>query len=350
MYTPIIKNKLNELKAIETLDEKVEIDPIFELFETKKESTLEDFKWLNKKTNTFFKKRHAYIDLPTYTFNDFIDSHKLTDPKSKVNFFKELKQYFDDEKFTLFTPVISFDYSYSTEQETDKNNLKYVNLLLKAFNKIAIRVFAYPLNRKDDFRLLNTIFALLDEDELENITLIIDTDQIPESEILDAAEIAINENANKIILAGEAFNYSNKFRTSYQCGRIKNKHLSYYKDLVEKIDYQKVAYADFTLLEKVQPTLDIDPDKGFAYYPFIKYTTEDGNLCMFTADERGKYYQYKDLCDRVIYNIDNYNKSHCDACTFIYEVTIGEKSRYKAGATWKHRMIAHHITVMSTLV
>ncbi|MGE4456904.1 MAG: hypothetical protein AB7E13_08200 [Arcobacteraceae bacterium] len=357
MYYPIIKNKLNELKGLALVNPSLDFIPIIELVECKYDGHQKFFENFMSKIASTLQTKNILVDLPTYTNNEVISKFELDSAQNKFDFFEELKNYFLQKQYKPFIPVISFDYSYGTQRECYKENLKFVKKISSCFSDgFAFRLFSDSSYKNDDKSLVNQAYAFLDESIIEKCHIIIDCDEYTFSEVIPIVkELTEDYPMVNLILAGEAFNGSLRKETSILCGRIKNhqldrvthmKHQFVLKDLPVK----NINYSDFTLLEKIQSKIEIDPDKGFLYYPFIKFTTEDGNQCMFTADSKGNYHQYEELCQRIRSHIKNFSRAHCETCAFIDDVALMQKDlKFKAGSTWKYRMIGHHITALAML-
>lgn len=357
MYYPIIKNKLNELKGLEAVHSALNFIPILEIVDCKYEDHEKFFDSFMSKISSTSKNKRIFIDLPTYTDNDALNMFELYYAQDKFNFLLTLEQYFISKGYMPFIPVISFDYSYASQRESYKENIKMVKKISAHFTDgFAFRVFSDSSFKNEDKDLISQSYAFLDEDIIEKCYLIIDCDKQTFSDTLPLIKELYDDEfpIKNIILAGEAYNGSIKKETEILCGRIENiqlKRVQYIKTQLSlhDIHIDSINYADFSLLEKIQSKIEIDPDKGFLYYPFIKYTTEDGNLCMFTADTKGNYQQYEELCRRVMANIHSFSVTHCDTCQFISDVAAGSIDSFKAGSVWKHRMITHHITALAML-
>lgn len=357
MYYPIIKNKLNELKGLEMVSSSLDFTPIIELIECKYEDPERFFESFMSKIVSTLNTKNVFVDLPTYADNDVINTFELHNAQNKFDFFEVLDDYFSKSKCKQFIPVISFDYSHSSQRESYKENIKFVKKISSYFtNGFAFRLFSDSSYKNQDKDLINQAYAFLDEDVIQKCYIIIDCDKHTFSEAIPLIkELTEDYPMNNVILTGEAFNGSNRKITPLPCDRIENLQLArveYIKDNIklQGLQVSHVHYSDFTLLEKIQSKIEIDPEKGFQYYPFIKFTTEDANQCMFTADSKGNYHQYEELCQRIRSNIKNFNPAHCEACAFIDDVASKKEDlKFKAGSTWKYRMIGHHITALAML-
>lgn len=352
MYHPIIKNKLNELKGLNDVNVDLEFTPIIEMVECKYDDTIKMLDNTTSKISSLLKNKSVFIDLPTYVENEIIDVVDMDNADDKMDFFKGLESYFRAEQFKQFIPVISFDYNYRSRKKSYRENIAFALLIVEHFDNFALRLFTDLSFKDDDILLLKDMYEALGNYDFENrMTLIFDIDKSNTDEVSDTIDFILSKHPiKKIILAGEAFNNPSRTRTSYKYDRIKNHHLLRVKNLQTLLSVENVKsveYADFALLDKIPSKIEIDPDKGFLYYPFIKFTTDDGNMCMFTADEKGKYEQYQELCKRIVKEIKKFSINHCSTCKFIDDVANGDHSKFKAGSTWKYRMIAHHITEMS---
>ena len=356
MYYPIIKNKLNELKGINAVNLTQQFIPIFELIDNKFDNLEKIFDSFTSKVDTLLKNRSVYIDIPTYLNNNLYKSFNLNNSQSKFDFFKSLETYFKNKNYKNFIPIISFNYSHDTDTTNYKENLRFVRYITEYFDQFAFRIFSDSSYESNDEYLINSIYSLMGR-KLLRASLIIDYEHSEFNKLIPLLKDISKECKIKtLIIAGEAFNNSIKNKhNAYGCGRIKNIHLSHFNNLKVTIMKYKLAidtihYSDFSLLDKIQHKLEIKQDKGFLYYPFIKFTTEDGNMCMFTANEKGNYVQYEDLCSVVITNIKTFDPKHCSTCRFIHDIHNQVPSlKFKAGSVWKYRMIAHHITALSKL-
>lgn len=357
MYYPIIKNKLNELKGLEAVNSALNFIPILEIVDCKYEDQEKFFDSFMSKISSTAKSKKIFIDFPTYADNDALNVFELYYAQDKFDFLITLEQYFTSKGYMPFIPVISFDYNYSSQRESYKENIKLVKKISDHFsNGFAFRIFSDSSFKNEDKDLISQSYAFLDEDITEKCHLIIDCDKNIFTEAIPVIRELHDDgyHIKNIILAGEAYNGSIRIETGIFCDRIGNAQIKRVENIktqlaLNDIHIDSINYADFSLLEKIQSKIEVDPDKGFLYYPFIKYTTEDGNLCMFTADTKGNYHQYEELCRRVRANIHTFSDTHCDSCKFISDVAAGNIENFKAGSTWKHRMIAHHITALAML-
>lgn len=356
MYHPIIKNKLNEMKGISLVNIECNFSPIFELVECKYNDIEKFFKSFTSKINGILQDKAVYIDIPIYLDNELVHEFNLNNLTHKFNFYKSLKKYFDDNGYKMFIPVISFDYSNNPQNQSYKDNLKYAKNMIDHFKIVSFRLCSDATYKNDDLFLINNLTTLL-YDKLENVTIIFDYENCKDEKIIQVvSEISMDIKLNQIILVGEAFKSLKRTKTDYLCDRIKNSLIDTFNNVKYRLNIQQnhqipISYGDFTLVDKIPTSLDIDPEKGFLYYPFIKFTTEDGNLCFFTAKEKGNYEQYSELASSIVSKITNFQQNHCDACKFIYDIATNSNHglKYKGGGVWKHRMIAHHITTMANV-
>jgi hypothetical protein len=358
MYHPIIKNKMNELKGLKQVDTSLEYTPIIELTDTKTDDMSKLFALFSDESKAngigeIFKNKKCYIDIPSYINNDIIKSFELSNSENKYNFFLLIKNMFKKNNYKGFTPVISFDYSHATPRKSYKENINFAKQIIKNFDDFAIRIYSDYSFKNDDYNLLWQLYDFLPEEMEKRATLIIDLDSFT----MDLGYNTIKEirqdfKIKDVILAGEVLKDNSRVGTSYSCDRLSNKHLEQYQYFLKAFESKdiKFSYADFTLVDKIPSKIELGPEQGFLYYPFIKFTTEDAKICMFTADEKGRYEQYQELCKRVINEIRGFSKEHCKTCSFIYQVattTDPTSISYKGGSVWKHRMITHHITALT---
>lgn len=349
MYHPVVKNKLNELKGIGALETAVQTKPIIELIECKYEEITKFFDKTFSKMDSYLRYHESFIDLSQYVSNEVITMFELDDAQKKCDFFLQLKEYFTYQGYKPFTPVVSFDYSHETQRKSFRDNIKLVSKIGHEFGHFSIRIFSDSTYINSDADLLGQIFAFYD-DEL-TCDLIIDTDKTTTQSALDVVKNFTNtEMKNKIILIGECFFNEHRIKTDNKCDHIKNHHLERFRYFLENVPGANIAYGDYTLTTKYQSKLELEEGQGFMYYPFLNYTNSDGSMCKFTADTLGNYHQYQELCRRVIENIPDFSIEHCSTCKFIEDVANDLIDKFKSGGTWKHRMIAHHITSMARLI
>jgi len=348
MYHPVIKNKLNELKGLGSVKHTIQTKPIIELVECKYDNIDKFFDNTFTKTQEYLANNECFIDLSQYTNNDVIGMFELDDAQKKYNFFIQLRKYFESKEYKPFTPVISFDYSHETQRKSFRDNIKLIRKIESNFEHFAIRIFSDATYISNDVDLLSQIFAFYD-DELE-CDIILDTDKLTTQPSLDIVKNLTNEKIqNNLILIGECFFNEHRIKTDGMCDHIKNHHLERFNYFCNSVSGANLSYADYTLTTKIQSKLELEEGQGFLYYPFLNYTNSDGSMCKFTADTKGNYHQYQELCQRVIANVSDFSVSHCDTCRFIQDVANDDIEKFKSGGTWKHRMISHHITSMAHL-
>ncbi|WP_172202039.1 hypothetical protein [Campylobacter sp. RM16188] len=355
MYYPIIKNKLNEIKGLkQALTKPIEVNPIIELVNAKTQD-IDDFldTLLSGKANgmlDIFQQKKCFVDIPTYFSNQFIGDLNLIDYQAKYNFFIKLSEKAKEANLKDIVPVISFEYSLRTRRESIRQNRIFARKIIEAFDDFAIRLFQSDLFKQEDLDIFWELYDFL-PDGIEKATVIMDVSNSNMDYVINnIEEITKQCNVKKIILAGESLKDSQKADTEFSFARLKNIHLSNFNVINNKFSGIALGYADFTITDKIQSSIDIDGDKGFLYYPFIKYATEDGNLCTFTANNRGNYEQYKELCQKIVNEIRNFSTLHCETCAFIKDVVSDKIESFKSGNIWKHRMIAHYIVTMSNLI
>ncbi len=357
MYHPIIKNKLNEIKGYKQVECSLKNMPIIELTDIKTDDFETFFNQLfsDDRQNSIYgilRTKKCYIDLPAYLYNQIIDIFSLQNHKNKFDFFIKLNDIIKKKSLHPFTPVISFDYSHDTRRESYKQNISFAKKIIDHFDNFAIRIFTDSFFKDDDYNLLWQLYDFLPQEMEQKATLIIDIDKSTEKLSMDTIGELEKEGVKikKIILSGEVLKNNDRLSTPFTYDRLHNKHLERFKIIVDSFrDKSIFNYSDYTLVDKIPSKIELEPDQGFLYYPFIKYTTEDGNICMFTADNKGDYKQYKELCEKVIREIRSFDEKHCSTCSFIKDVADGKIEKFKAGSTWKYRMITHHITSMAKL-
>lgn len=356
MYYSIIKNELNEIKAVKEVDSLLPYTPIIELVSSKTDDLDAFFNSLFDITKqnsicSILKDKEVYIDIPSYLENEVINNFNLQSGSKKYNFFEKLNEIAIEKECEQIVPVISFDYFYNTQRKSNKENIEFFKKITNKFKKFAIRIYSNNIFKNNDNSLLWQLYDFM-PDAMNKAILIIDIDNFTIDYAKDTIKEINNEfTINKIIFVGEVLKNTPRIKTDFSYDRLSNKHLENFNILKKDLDDLDldIEYADFTLTDKIPSKIEIDPDKGFLYYPFIKYTTEDGKICMFSAEEKGNYHQYQTLCEKIIEEIRGFNTLHCKACEFIQQVARGDKDKFRAGATWKYRMIAHHITSLSNL-
>lgn len=352
MYHPVIKNRLNELKGLGAVNSTAITEPIIELIDCKYDEFDKFMDMDFNKTNGYLKENKCFIDLPSYVDNQVINMFELNSPEKKFDFFVLIQSYFLKKGFKAFTPVISFDYSYRSERRSNRQNIKLIRKIEEHFDNFAIRIFADYSYKNQDIDLLGQVYAFYDDDLAERCHLIFDIDQYTMEHAFNFSKELVEDNLTKnIILLGEPFNNKHRTKTEHKCDILDNLHIKRLKYFNEHIETDNIfQYGDFTITDKVQSKLVLEEGQGFLYYPFINYTTPDGNMCKFTASTRGNYEQYEDLCKTVVSKVKNFSSQHCKACKFINDVSNKlDGLKFKAGSTWKYQMISHHITMMSKL-
>lgn len=352
MYYPVIKNKLNELKGLGDVKSNIASTPIFELVDCKYDDLNKFITHSFSKTNGYLKENNCFIDIPTYTKNSVYEMYELNQPSSKFDFFVAIEDYFNSNGYKSFTPIISFDYNHKSIRSSIRKNIQFVKLIAEYFDNFAIRMFSDYSYKNDDINLADQVLSFYGDEILERCHFIFDTDSDTFSHAFNfAKELEEDELFTNIILLGESFNNKSRLKRENQHDILENlqiKRVDYFKEHLS--DKFNIEYADYTITDKIQSKIELEEGQGFLYYPFINYTIENGNQCKFTAAEKGNYEQYEGLCQDIIKEISNFSSSHCEACEFIQNIANGEDGlKFKAGATWKYRMIAHHITMMAKL-
>jgi hypothetical protein len=352
MYYPVIKNKLNELKGLGDVKSKVVSTPIIELVDCKYDDFNKFMKLSFDKTNGYLKENNCFIDIPTYLNNNVYEMFELNSVDSKFNFFVAIENYFKEKAYKDFTPVISFDYNYRSIRTSIRKNIKFVKLIAEHFDNFAIRMFTDYSYKNDDINLTDQLISFYGDEILDRCHFILDTDSDTFSHAFNfTKELQEDELKMKVILLGVPFSNKSRLKRENQHDILENvqiRRVDYFREHLD--DDFEIEYADYTIADKIPSKIELEEGQGFLYYPFINYTIDDGNQCKFTAAEKGNYDQYEGLCKDITEEISNFSISHCEACDFIKRVADKEKDiKFKAGATWKYRMIAHHITMMAKL-
>jgi hypothetical protein len=332
MYYPILKNKLNELIALENTQVHNYI-PIIELVSANRYRFDETSKIIEKIKH----KNKIMIDIPNYfSNNQVIEKYSLLDPQKRFEYI----QTFNDN----IIPVISFYYT-SELKESKKNNIKFFKLIFKNYSNFAIRLFTDTTYIRDDLEMFENIFLFYEDELKERIYLILDINENSEKII---REILNNYKLEKIILSGDILNENLTIKEkeenkNFNCTKIKNL-------ILKKAAELNCEYSDYTVVDKIPKYNDEEKIEGFILYkPYLNYTLKNGDICKFVSNKAGDMTEYKKLCKEII-NYPNFNPNHCKTCNDIYKLAHGEDLKYKAGATWKHRMITHHITTMVNLL
>ncbi|WP_457561483.1 beta family protein, partial [Caminibacter pacificus] len=274
------------------------------------------------------------IDIPNYLSNNkVIEKHNLLDPQKRFEFI----QSFNDN----IIPIISFHYTNNLK-ESKKNNIKFFKLIFKNYENFAIRLFTDTTYISEDKDIFENIMLFFEDEIKERSFLILDVNQKTKKDI----NSIINYNIKKTILINDILNNGSHQKEiekeNFYCLEINNSLLSLSKEL-------KCEYGDYTVVDKI-PKYEEDEKKGFILYtPYLYYTTKSGNICKFKGKKAGDMSEYKRLCTQIVHHPD-YEKDHCNTCKDIFKLYKGEDIKYKAGATWKHRMITHHITTMAELL
>lgn len=347
MYYPVLKNKLNEIKALKNAYNKDTMIPIIEIVETKKDIEEEFIDNLLKSFPEGMKR--FYFDIASYLDNhEIYEKFDLLDEEMRFNFIKNI--YTKSKAMGMDpVPVISFYYLNGTKKEAFRENIRLVKRMEREFDEFVIRLYPNQAFGTADGELIMSLYDFYEDELCSKVTMIIDTTSISDKGIVDAINFIHNKmHIDGFVLVGETIKGVNGNKNG-KYKHLKNNHLERFNKIKKDCSDSFIEYGDFSILDKKPSPLEIDPDKGFAYFPYIKYTEPDGSICMFTAKEAGKYYQYKDVATNVSLH-KGFSKDHCPTCTFIQKVSAGEVDKFKSGSVWKHRMITHHMVMMSELL
>ncbi|WP_281952020.1 beta family protein [Nitrosophilus kaiyonis] len=336
MYYPILKNKTNEMLALENVKSHNFI-PIIELVSANRMK-------YDEAKKIFEKIKHEntiMIDIPNYMNNKVIDKYDLIDPRNRIDFFVNFKKEYNNNMI----PILSFYYTDNMKKSI-KDNITVLNGLLNEFDEIGIRILTDKTFKKDDIEILENIDIFMNG-ILKKIYIILEFSQSTVNELkyfFDNFEI---DKFKKVIVTGEIHTADSFLENDeLQCTLFKNKLLDLVHLLKEKYSSKQIEYGDYTVVDKINQFEDEVREGPVFYVPFLRWTTKHGDICKYTAQTVGNMEQYKDLCKLIIKHPD-FDQNHCSTCKDIYTLANGGDINYKAGGTWKHRMITHHITTMA---
>lgn len=329
-YIPILKYKDRiDISAYTKMDmnNMNEVIPLIEVFQ-------ED-RLMMEKIN---KDKVFYCSILTERSLDF---------EHAVNLFLEAKNY-----HTNFIPVINSDYNFTSSSK--KELMKSAKNLFKNFDNVAIKInginkFYLPDN------LENILFLL---DDFTNVTVFLDVDfafKHDNTTMIKSFTNAIGEIHSKLddeivnfVLCGSIISVSSKglktFDGDGQYNIRKNSLLEVYNLLKSTFPELNIKYGDYTIDEKNMFTGDAG---GGTFFPSIKFTNPEGDICIYKSEERNEFEKYKKIA-KLIQERKDYTQEHCPGCEYISKIINGETGGKGTGSpsTWKIHMMIHHIKTM----
>jgi len=323
-YTPILILKSQiYLTAYSKVENKENFLPLFELF---------DLKFLDK-----------IKEMPKIYLN-ILDMSGGNTMEYLYELFIEAKKIQNN-----FIPVIDDTYNFDNK----KIVFSYFKKMITEFDKIAIKINGLdPLIIPDNIE--NMLFLI---DDMSKITFILDIEQTfnkTENEMfklfknsIDYIHETISNDIKNFVISGSLIETSSKNHISIEeaeeCFLIQNKLLSVYYKLKDYYPDLELIYSDYTIDEKHK--FKDDDINVRQFYPSIKYTKKDGNICIYKSNKINNFDKYKELCKLIVKNPD-FIPNHCDGCETIQECSINRKG---SPSSWKTKMITHHITTINEI-
>jgi len=333
-YIPILKYKERiDIKSYIDLDmDNKDITPLIELFQIE-----------NIEMKKIAQQKPFYLSI-------LVDNN--------MRFKTAVEVYIEALKFhTNIIPVINSDYNYDSKKDTFKAAKK----LFKTFDKIALKV-----NGIDQLyireNLENILLSIVDDYKKIEIFLDIDyaykhtTNSMVEyfSDAIDYFLDEIDDDILNFSIAGSIVKVSSIGLGSFEdsedgCNYIHNHLLGAYHILKDKYKKLNIKYSDYTIDEKHMFTDDMNG--GGSFYPSVKYTLENGNICIYKSRELSEFGKYIDIA-KIIHNRADYSSTHCTGCKYVNDIVLGNTNGKGTGnpSTWKTNMISHHIIRLSELL
>ena len=304
---------------------KNEIIPIFELF---------DMKNINK------------IDNIKYLAINILDKSNGNDMLALYENLKTAKEHNEN-----IIPIIDDSYNF----ENKKITFTYFKKIINMFKQIIIKINGIdPLIIPDN--LESMLFFM---ENMNNIVFLLDIEKsykYSENEIFEKfkeAIIYIRENISdeitKFIITGSLIEVSSKNHIAYidnnnECFKIKNNLYQAWIKLSGYFNNLNINYSDYTIDEKhVFKDEDIDVR---SFYPSIKYTTKNGDICVFKSNNLREFNDYQILCSYIV-KLPDFDANHCYGCSEINRCSIEGGG---APASWKTNMITHHIERFNEII
>jgi len=252
-------------------------------------------------------------------------------------------------------PVINSDYNYDNK----KLSFKYAKKLFKKFEKVAIKINGI----KDIFIRENFENILLSViDDYENLDVFLDIDfayNYTREQMIEYFGNAINYFLDEIddeirtfIISGSIVKVSSigldDFHAEDRCNTIKNNMLLAYYELKKIFPELNIKYSDYTIDEKY---MFIDDIGGGNFYPAVKYTKNNGDICIYKSPNITEFKDYIKIA-KMIESETFFSKSHCCGCEYISDIANSRTDGKGTGnpSTWKTRMMCHHVETMYKLL
>jgi hypothetical protein len=159
----------------------------------------------------------------------------------------------------------------------------------------------------------------------------------------------ISDEINNFIITGSLIEISSKNHIAYtdndnECFKIKNNLYNCYLELKKHYPEINIYYSDYTIDEKY--IFKNDDIEVRSFYPSIKYTIKNGDICVFKSNNLSSFDAYKYLCSHIT-SLKEFNSNHCHGCQKISECKI---SGGGAPASWKSEMMIHHIERFNEII
>lgn len=327
-YNPILKYK-------ETIDIKAfnqanidSIVPIVELFQENK-----------KDLNKIDKNKKFYLNILFEQNIDFIKT---------IDIYIEIKITHPN-----IIPIIDDSFTFRNK----KNAMKSMKKLLAHFDSIA-----FKMNGIDNY-YMSDIFEnlLLMVNDYSKVTMILDIDSAYKhtvSHLVNKYSSAIDKikdieiDINNFVLAGAIITVSSMGYSDFNggCVVVQNKLLKAFYEISKIYQEESIFYGDYTIDEKHVFT---DEDVIVTtFYPFIKYTNVNGDICVYRSESKNDHDQYPLIAKAIINSHSDYLEVHCSGCAYIGTISRGEGSGNSTGApgTWKQNMMTHHLTTLAKIL
>lgn len=334
-YIPILKYKERiDMSSYEKLDinSNTEVVPLIEVFQQDKISM--DKISIDKK---------FYCSILTERNLDF---------EFAVDLFIEAKNYHQN-----LIPVINSDYRFKSRSK--KELVKCAKKLYSNFDEVALKINGINKFYLPD-ELENILFFV---EDFSKLTVFLDIDfafKYEQSSMIKSYTTAIDEIHKRIdeeitnfVLCGSIVSISSAGLKTFdeddeEHNLRKNELLRVFKLFEGTYPDLNLKYSDYTIDEK---NMFIDDNGGGMFFPSVKFTNPEGDICIYKSAEKNEFEKYKHIAN-LIMNREDYNHDHCPGCNYIEQIHLGTAGGKNTGSpsTWKVNMIVHHIkTILSIL-
>lgn len=329
-YIPILKYKERiDLSAYDKLEINIndDITPLIELFQEEK-----------IQMSRISENKSFFCSILTERNLEF---------DTAVEMYIEAKNYHKN-----LIPVINSDYKYTSISKKDL--VKSAKKLYANFDSVALKI-----NGVKSFYLpdeLETILLL--RDNLQDMTVFLDIDFAFKheyasmikifSKAMDAVHNKLDDAISNFVLCGSIVSVSSSglktFDGDQEFNIRKNELLKVFHALSGTYSEYNLKYGDYTIDEKNMFTDDVG---GGTFFPSVKYTDENGDICIYKSEERNEFDKYKKIAN-LISEREDYDKEHCLGCGYIDSIITENAGGKNTGSpsTWKYNMMAHHMRRM----